>query len=311
MARPEKQVNPVGGPLAEFALGLRELRQRAGGISYRELSEVAHCSASVLSEAAAGNRFPTWTVTKAYVRACGGDADAWRRRWGHTRASLSRPRTVADWQEIVSKRARELARDSRMIIDPESSTAAAAGDSVVPDRPNPRLVRTIPQLVEEMNRLRIWHGRPSLRRLALGSGHAFGSSTLAEALHHRDRLPSFGLLTAFVQACGEPPDLVEEWKNAWRRIELGEPDAILTGHRLSQGLGRCDGPRLVPRLGPGSGPRLGPRTVTLARRGVRGLLRGSCACSGPRMQPSGADQASPGATGGCQRVSRSKEVVLP
>jgi Helix-turn-helix domain len=222
VARPEKQVDPSAGPLAEFALGLRELRQRAGGVSYRQLHEIAHCSPSALSEAAGGHRLPTWTVTKAYVEACGGDVAEWQDRWQHTRASLSRPRSVAKWQELLYRRAQDLAADERMVVDPKSSTAQASGDSTVPLRPDPRLIHTTPQLVEGMNRLRVWHGKPSLRKLAADSRHAFGSSTLADALHRREKLPSFTLLTAFVKACGEPSDLVEEWKNAWRRIELRE-----------------------------------------------------------------------------------------
>jgi hypothetical protein len=108
-----------------------------------------------------------------------------------------------------------------MAVDPQRTTLKAAGDSVIPERPNPLAISTIPQLVEAMNRLHIWHGKPPLRELARRSG-AFAASTLSEALRREDRLPSFRLVAAFAEACGESPDLVEEWKNAWRRIVFGK-----------------------------------------------------------------------------------------
>ncbi|MHC0429386.1 XRE family transcriptional regulator [Streptomyces sp. O3] len=70
-----------GGPLAEFASGLRQLRLEAGSPTYRDMARSAMFSPSVLSSAASGHRLPTLQVTLAYVAACGGDAEAWRRRW--------------------------------------------------------------------------------------------------------------------------------------------------------------------------------------------------------------------------------------
>jgi hypothetical protein len=77
------------GPLREFALKLRELRDNAPGApTYRELARRAHYSSSVLSVAASGQRLPTWDVTSAFVTACGGDVDEWRERWSRLRAEL-------------------------------------------------------------------------------------------------------------------------------------------------------------------------------------------------------------------------------
>ncbi|GLY85186.1 helix-turn-helix domain-containing protein [Actinoallomurus iriomotensis] len=67
--------------LEAFAAGLRDLRRAAGNPSYRELARQAHYSASVLASAASGRSLPTLDVTRAYVAACGGDVDAWTRRW--------------------------------------------------------------------------------------------------------------------------------------------------------------------------------------------------------------------------------------
>ncbi|MEU3342829.1 helix-turn-helix transcriptional regulator [Streptomyces sp. NPDC006668] len=64
-----------------MAVELRRLRERAGRPSYREMSVRAHVSPSALSEAARGQRWPSWTVVAAYVAACGEDPASWRPRW--------------------------------------------------------------------------------------------------------------------------------------------------------------------------------------------------------------------------------------
>ncbi|WP_345511533.1 hypothetical protein [Phytohabitans houttuyneae] len=88
MGRPEREIDPDGGPLARFALDLRELRAAAGRPSYRELARRARFSVTALSEAAGGDVLPTLAVTLAYVRACGGDAEAWEERWRALAADL-------------------------------------------------------------------------------------------------------------------------------------------------------------------------------------------------------------------------------
>ncbi len=93
MGRPEKPVNTSGGVATQFARELRELRARAGNPTYREMARSAMFSSSVLSSAASGNRMPSLQVTLAFVAACGGDDEAWRRHWhvatgGYTQPSL-------------------------------------------------------------------------------------------------------------------------------------------------------------------------------------------------------------------------------
>jgi hypothetical protein len=68
-------------PVAKFAGDLRRLRHVAGLPSYRELGRQANYSPAALSEAAAGRRLPSLAVTKAFVRACGGDVEEWTARW--------------------------------------------------------------------------------------------------------------------------------------------------------------------------------------------------------------------------------------
>src|SRR5512139_1991592 len=81
MGRPEKPIDASGGPVAAFASELRRLRACAGNPTYRDMARSALCSPSVLSSAASGHRLPTLPVTLAFVAVCGGDREAWRRRW--------------------------------------------------------------------------------------------------------------------------------------------------------------------------------------------------------------------------------------
>lgn len=81
MGRPEKPIDPSGRAVAAFANDLRRLRSQAGNPTYRAMARSALYSPSVLSSAASGHRLPTLQVTLTYVAACGGDREAWRRRW--------------------------------------------------------------------------------------------------------------------------------------------------------------------------------------------------------------------------------------
>ncbi|WP_194894426.1 XRE family transcriptional regulator [Catenulispora pinisilvae] len=80
MGRLEKQLDPQGGPEARLAVDLRELRRLAGAPTYREMSKAAGYSPSALSAAASGAGLPSVGVLTGYVRACGGDVEAWCRR---------------------------------------------------------------------------------------------------------------------------------------------------------------------------------------------------------------------------------------
>jgi transcriptional regulator with XRE-family HTH domain len=81
MPRPERPLDPSGGPVQRFAGGLRELRRRAGTPGYRELALRAGYSATTLSDAAGGRRLPMLPVVLAYVRACGDEPAGWGARW--------------------------------------------------------------------------------------------------------------------------------------------------------------------------------------------------------------------------------------
>ena len=89
MGRRESPLGGESGPLYEFARALRQLRRTAGQPSYRQLAATTHFSVASLARAAAGRRLPTLEVTLAYVDACHGDLDYWRRQWSRTHATLT------------------------------------------------------------------------------------------------------------------------------------------------------------------------------------------------------------------------------
>jgi transcriptional regulator with XRE-family HTH domain len=96
MPRRERPLDAGDGPLRELAAGLRQLRQKAGNPTYRELAEQAHYSISTLSSAASGQRLPTLAVTLAYVRACDGDVEEWERRWREAAEQLGEVHPALD-----------------------------------------------------------------------------------------------------------------------------------------------------------------------------------------------------------------------
>nr|WP_173080042.1 DUF2690 domain-containing protein [Phytohabitans rumicis] len=51
---------------------------------------MTHYSRTTMAQAVSGRAFPTLDVTLALVRACGGDATEWERRWRQTRSALGR-----------------------------------------------------------------------------------------------------------------------------------------------------------------------------------------------------------------------------
>ncbi|MFF7452536.1 MULTISPECIES: helix-turn-helix domain-containing protein [unclassified Streptomyces] len=109
MGRPETDLDPGLGPVQRFAFELRKLRQEAGGITYRQMARQVEVSVATLSRAAKGEQLPSLPVALAYVRACGGDEQAWERRWREAVTEQARAADlVAD--ETVPSPYRGLAR---------------------------------------------------------------------------------------------------------------------------------------------------------------------------------------------------------
>ena len=87
MGRPERPVDPEAGPVQRLAHELRELRRVVGGPSYRAMAKKAGFAPTTLSQAATGERLPSWAVVEGYVRACEGDPADWEPRWKEAEAA--------------------------------------------------------------------------------------------------------------------------------------------------------------------------------------------------------------------------------
>ena len=76
MGRPQQPLDRDGTPLTEFAIRLRDLRDRAD-LTYDQLARKTTFARGTIHEAMRGRRLPSRDVTRAIVTACGGDARDW------------------------------------------------------------------------------------------------------------------------------------------------------------------------------------------------------------------------------------------
>jgi hypothetical protein len=91
VGRPERRLDPAAGPLQAFAVELRNLRESAGRPKYSTLAQRTGRSQTALSEAAGGQRLPSWETVEAFVRGCGSDPSTWRLRWEEVAAAVRPP----------------------------------------------------------------------------------------------------------------------------------------------------------------------------------------------------------------------------
>ena len=194
MPRPEKPIS-ANNPLAQFANGLRALRQSAK-LTYRQLSAATHYSTSVLSMAAGGQHLPTWEVTSAYVKACGGSLDQWHRLW------IQLSDESADTQDIA----------------PTYKSGIADG------LPHPDEVNTPAELAASLRALRHQIGDPSYNELSKaaqttqkrsGRSLTLPRSTVSDMLTYGR--PSIETLLAFLAVCKVPESQVTVWLAARER----------------------------------------------------------------------------------------------
>ncbi|WP_433893753.1 helix-turn-helix domain-containing protein [Streptomyces sp. CA-111067] len=88
MGRPERPLDDAGGPVAQFAQELRELRAGAG-ITYRKMAAASAFSSSTLSQAAGGEQLASLPVVLSYAAVCGGEAEVWEQRWHEVSRALA------------------------------------------------------------------------------------------------------------------------------------------------------------------------------------------------------------------------------
>jgi hypothetical protein len=99
--------------ITEFVAALRELRDDAGRPSFRTMAAAAHYSHTALSGVLSGGRLPSLELTIAFVRACGGDEDAWRSRWHRANERINPPMAQQSAVTAASRRASAPSRGRR------------------------------------------------------------------------------------------------------------------------------------------------------------------------------------------------------
>src|ERR1700712_739081 len=95
MPRPQRDLDPNGGPPGGFARELRALRARAGTPKFATRARRTGRSKTALADASAGQHLPRWETVEDFVRACEGDPAAFYDRWFALRSGPGEP-AVAD-----------------------------------------------------------------------------------------------------------------------------------------------------------------------------------------------------------------------
>jgi transcriptional regulator with XRE-family HTH domain len=206
MGRPEKTIS-ARGPMADFAQQLRLLRQHAA-LTLRQLAAKTGLSTATLSVAASGRQLPTWDVARAYVQACGGDAEDWQVRWER-----------AAWLSRLPLAARLPGKASHApCVQRRENGLGFPGGPV----PLPVTAETSSEFMECLLRVKIWAGDPPVRALSRRAG--LPSSTMQDFLRReRRKLPPVATVRAFLEACGvDDPNVIAEWVFTWRRLKFAE-----------------------------------------------------------------------------------------
>ncbi|MET8542533.1 helix-turn-helix transcriptional regulator [Kitasatospora sp. NPDC004799] len=197
-----------------LARWLRALRERSG-LTY---SQMAHKTAgftqpvslATLSRADEGRTVPTWPVTEAYTRACGGSVRTAERLW--LRADANRPGR----------------RRGKNVPGPPAAPGAGRALRYVTERS---------ELLLAMRRLRLRAGSPSLRELETRAVRAAVSHLPRSTLHGvlaGERDCTERVLVEFVRACGVGPAEEAEWVAALRRTGAAPPPPLDVRRQLAE-----------------------------------------------------------------------------
>ncbi len=103
IGRAENPLPTTPSALCELAARLREIRTGAGSPVYRTMAKTGLMTASALSQAAGGHKYPTWECVEAYLRGCHANAltvDTVRTLW-----------EAAEAEKNLKKKAKQAAAD--------------------------------------------------------------------------------------------------------------------------------------------------------------------------------------------------------
>lgn len=212
MPRPEKPITG-DGPVAELALQLRALRDRAG-LTHRELAAAANFSASVLADAAAGVRAPSEAVLKAFVTGCGADPERLLPLWEQARRQDAASRKKQRGPRARAQPAQRPATGTAGPARPREDSRTATYNRP----PDPWSADTPAAYVRQLRALRAWAGQPGHKEIARSA--PLPSSTMYDALNpNRTSLPGLAVVRSIVIGCGGD---LEAWSAAWRRLMYEE-----------------------------------------------------------------------------------------
>ena len=146
MPRPQRELDPGGGPLVEFARELRALRARAGDPKFAAMSRRTGRSKTALADAASGRHLARWETVEDFVRACDADPRPWRSRWEEVRSTLTTPVPASEAPEAPEPEAPEPeapeleapAADPTQETDPPEADVPAPRDGRGRSRGRPR-----------------------------------------------------------------------------------------------------------------------------------------------------------------------------
>ncbi|MEV4104353.1 hypothetical protein AB0J42_29275 [Nonomuraea sp. NPDC049649] len=217
MARPEKPIT-WDGPIANLARELRRLRQLAGSPipTYAQLAKRGTFSRSVLADAAAGYRCPSWEVVTHFVTACGDlpDQEPWPTLW-----RLADAATVQNGDATPRRSGQPAPARSRTSARQATVTTTQQG----PAPPDPWQATTPQEYRYQLSLLRVWAG-VSIPEICRHSGYddhrrgAVAYTTVHDTLNAKfARMPPLRAVRAIVAACEADED---QWVGAWRAISL-------------------------------------------------------------------------------------------
>ena len=138
MPRPQRELDPDGGPLVDFARELRALRARAGDPKFAAMSRRTGRSKTALADAVGGRHLARWETVEDFVRACDGDPRAWREAWSRAKAAATEPPTADPSREPAPEQGPHAVPAPVVETEPVSAPVTAAPDPVVPVVPAPR-----------------------------------------------------------------------------------------------------------------------------------------------------------------------------
>lgn len=242
MGRPRNPIDDKG-PIGQFAQRLRDQMDAAlPKPTFRSLAARSSLSHSVLAEACAGKKMPTWRVTEEFVKACGADdaeVTKWREAWNRTQRTVGRLRRKLGEADVVVPTRTDAGvplKEGRLrpvhvdLADPAASI------------PRPETAQTFDDLLYQVRVLKIAVGNPSLRRLQVhlrsNLRENLGASTMCELFsgqHHptSDLYGTLirGLLSYDRSEARQPTESwlsPQVWKDAWSRAEYNRvrPDLI-------------------------------------------------------------------------------------